>query len=44
MLSVSDDELETMLKEAVMAYLRCYAGFCLRKLGKNIREIKECSI
>jgi hypothetical protein len=44
MLSVSKNELETVLKKALMACLRYYAGFRLEKLGNNTREIKECFI
>jgi hypothetical protein len=43
MISVADDELETMLKKAVVAYLRYYAGYNLEKQGNNTREIKEYS-
>jgi hypothetical protein len=41
MISVTDGELETMFKKAVVAYLRYYAGFNLEKHGNNTREIKE---
>jgi hypothetical protein len=44
MLSAADGELETVLKEAVVTYLRYYAVVCLEKLGNNTREIKEYSI
>jgi len=44
MLSVGDSELETILKEAVVAFLRYYVGFNLEKHGNNTREIKEYSI
>jgi hypothetical protein len=43
-MSVADGELETMLKEAVVADLRYYAGFNLEKERNNTREIKEYSV
>jgi len=44
MISVADGELETMLKEGVVAYLRYYAGFNPEKHKKNTREITEYSV
>jgi hypothetical protein len=43
-LSVAGGELETILKEAVVAYLRYYAGFNLEKHRRNTREIKDYSV